>query len=263
MRAIKAIILTAILLQAVSFAQIMEVTFSGRIDTFYLNSVDSITFKTSASPLTDIDGNVYKTVKIGNQRWMAENLKVTHYRDGTAAIPNVTDGTAWGLLATGAYCIYNNNAGNEVDTYGTLYNWYAVTDSRNIAPEGWHVPTDEEWKGLEIFLGMSQSEADDAANHRGTNEGSKLAGNADLWNSGNLESDSEFGTSGFTALPSGYRHYVGMYDSMGGTGYFWSATENITYSSYAWSRNLYYNFSGVTREIYDKRTGYPVRLLRD
>ena len=262
MRVIKTIILTAILLQTVSFAQIMEVIFSGRIDTFYLNSVDSITFKTSASPLTDIDGNVYKTVKIGNQRWMAENLKVTHYRDGTAAIPNVTDGTAWGLLATGAYCIYNNNAGNEVDTYGTLYNWYAVTDSRNLAPEGWHVPTDDDWKELEMYLGMSQSEADNTG-LRGTNEGSKLAGNADLWySSGNLENNSEFGTSGFTALPGGYRDYSnGSYYVMGYRGYFWSATEGN--SSYAWYRLLNYLYSDVDLYGDSKRSGFAVRLLRD
>lgn len=121
--------------------------------------------------VTDIDGNVYKTVTIGNQAWMAENLKVMRYRNGDA-IPNVTGGTDWSNLSTGAYCSYDNDD-NNIDTYGLLYNWYAVDDSRNLAPEGWHVPTDEEWKELEMYLGMSQSEADDTG-YRGTDEGGKL-----------------------------------------------------------------------------------------
>jgi uncharacterized protein (TIGR02145 family) len=99
------------------------------------------------STLTDIDSNVYKTVKIGNQWWMAENLKVTHYNDGTP-IPNVTD--KWGDLSTGSYCAYNNNDSN-IEIYGLLYNWYAVDDD-SIAPAGWHVPTNAEWTELENYL---------------------------------------------------------------------------------------------------------------
>ena len=96
----------------------------------------------ATSTMTDQDGNVYETVKIGNQWWMAENLKVTQYRNGDA-IPNVTDADQWSSLTAGAYCGYENNLGN-VSTYGCLYNWYAVNDSRNIAPSGWQVPTDAE-----------------------------------------------------------------------------------------------------------------------
>lgn len=118
--------------------------------------------------VTDIDGNTYKTIQIGNQRWMAENLKVTRYRNGTA-IPTVTSNTDWFNLTTGAYCNYDNST-SDAAIYGRLYNWYAVNDSRNIAPTGWHVPSDEEWKTLEKYLGMSQSEADDTG-WRGTNEG--------------------------------------------------------------------------------------------
>ena len=95
---------------------------------------------------TNIDENVYQTVTIGSQVWMAENLKVTHYRNGDA-IQNVTDDSTWSNLyidETGAYCNYNNDA-NNADTYGYLYNWYAVADTRNIAPEGWHVPSYSEW----------------------------------------------------------------------------------------------------------------------
>ena len=93
--------------------------------------------------LTDIDGNIYKTVQIGNQIWMAENLRVSRYRNGDL-IPNVTDNEKWGEFETGAWCNYDNNP-NLNSEYGKLYNWYAVADSRNIAPAGWHVPTDAEW----------------------------------------------------------------------------------------------------------------------
>ena len=210
--------------------------------------------------VTDIDGNVYGTVIIGTQVWMVENLKVTHYRDGTA-ITNVTDEAEWGALSTEAYCIYNNNASNEGDIYGSLYNWFAVADSRNIAPEGWHVPTDDEWKELEMALGMSQSEADDSG-YRGTNEGSKLAGNADLWTDGSMENDSEFGASGFTALPGGYRHYGnGSFDTIGNHAYFWSAPE--TDSNYATYRKLKYSNSAIHRGSPAKNYGFSIRLCRD
>jgi uncharacterized protein (TIGR02145 family) len=126
---------------------------------------------TVSNTVIDIDGNTYQAIKIGDQWWMAENLKVTHYRNGDP-IPNVTDSTEWSNLATEAYCVYENDE-SIAETYGYLYNWYVVNDSRNIAPEGWHVPTDEEWKELEMFLGMSQSEAN-GTGWRGTDEGGKL-----------------------------------------------------------------------------------------
>jgi uncharacterized protein (TIGR02145 family) len=121
----------------------------------------------SDEKLTDIDRNVYQTVKIGDQVWMAENLRVTHYRNGDA-IPNVKD-EEWSDLRSGAYCAYENDETTAV-TYGYLYNWSAVNDSRNIAPAVWHVPTDEEWKTLEMVLGTNQSQADDIG-HRGIDEG--------------------------------------------------------------------------------------------
>lgn len=94
----------------------------------------------STGTVTDVDGNVYNTIQIGNQWWMAENLKVTHYRNGEA-IPNVTSDSEWSNLTTGAYCSYDNN-NSFIETYGLLYNWYAVDDARDLAPEGWHIPTD-------------------------------------------------------------------------------------------------------------------------
>jgi uncharacterized protein (TIGR02145 family) len=154
------------------------------------------------APVCDIDGNCYETIQIGEQLWMAENLKVTHYNDGSE-IPNITNNGEWNGLSSGAYGDYDNNPPNS-ETYGRLYNWYTVDDDRGVCPEGWHVPSDEEIKQLEMYLGMSAEEANGTGD-RGTNEGSKLAGNSDLWNDGVLVNNSEFGTSGFNALPAGYR----------------------------------------------------------
>ncbi|MFH1250902.1 MAG: fibrobacter succinogenes major paralogous domain-containing protein, partial [bacterium] len=203
--------------------------------------------------LTDIDGNEYKTVKIGNQWWMAENLKVTHYRNGDA-IPNVTDTTEWSNLTTGAYCNYNNDDNNTV-TYGSLYNWYTVNDSRNIAPEGWHAPSDKEWKELEMYLGMGESDAN-SIEVRGTyEEGGNLKSTSGWYNSGNGTDD-----FGFSALPGGSCRN-GTFYYMGRSAYFWSSTEGS--SSTAWHRGLPDFDSFVWRSTTDKRGGLSVRLVRD
>ncbi|MCK4445714.1 MAG: hypothetical protein KAW56_01385 [Candidatus Marinimicrobia bacterium] len=207
--------------------------------------------------ITDIDGNVYKIVKIGNQWWMAENLKVTHYRNGDP-IPHVTSNSTWEALNTGAYCNYDNDA-NNVTTYGRLYNWYAVNYSRNIAPEGWHVSSDAEWKTLEMYLGMSQSDADDDG-FRGTDEGGKLkeAGTTH-WQSPNTGATNE---SGFSALPGGYRHGwggSGAYYDMGGVASFWSPSTSFS----EWYRTLQSNYSEVCRHENWRQCGFSVRCVRD
>ena len=223
-----------------------------------------LTIREPAEPtetVTDIDGNVYETVQIGDQVWMAENLKVTHNRDGST-ISHVTDPGVWTTTISGAYCSYSNNSSNEAETYGALYNWLAAADDRNIAPEGWHVPTDDEWKELEMTIGMSQSEAD-ATGYRGTNEGSKLAGNSGLWDSGELEDDAEFGSSGFNALPGGARSSAnGEYDGLGGNVSFWTATATI--SDEKWYRTLYYNRSDVWRySVGNGKDGFAIRCIKD
>jgi uncharacterized protein (TIGR02145 family) len=213
-------------------------------------------FTTAASTVSDIDGNIYQTVTIGTQVWMAENLKVTHYRNG-APIPNVTDGGTWSGLTTGAYCNYNNDVG-YVATYGQLYNWYAVADIRNLAPAGWHVPTDAEWKELEMYLGMSQAQAD-AVGYRGTDEGGKLkeAGTTH-WLPPNTGATNE---SGFTALPGGYRYIDGSFGyGVGATALFWSSTEFN--SSVAWYRYLN-SGSQVYRNYPNKQAGFSVRCVKD
>nr|MBN2278598.1 hypothetical protein [candidate division Zixibacteria bacterium] len=201
--------------------------------------------------LTDIDDNVYQTVKIGDQWWMAENLKVTHYSNGDS-IPNVTDSGAWLALATGAYCNYDNDE-SIVTTYGRLYNWYAVDDGRNLAPIDWHVPSDNEWMQLEMYLGMSQAQAN-STECRGTDEGGKLKEIGTMhWLSPNTGATNE---SGFNALPGGYRaDFTGYYEIMGYGAFYWSSS--VMY------RHLYYNLSGIIRLNYPAQGGFSVRCIAD
>jgi len=218
-----------------------------------------IAMDSGTGTVTDIDGNVYQTIIIGDHEWMAENLKVTHYRNGDP-IPNVTNNNAWAGLLSGAYCYYNNDPANGA-TYGALYNWYAVYDSRELAPAGWHVPSDTEIMELEMHLGMSSSQAN-TTGWRGTNEGSKLAGGYDLWDNGNLRNNPDFGSSGFDFLPGGARSYFdGDFYGMDSLGYFWSSTESI--STDAWYRLLYYDSPAVLRGDYRKENGFSVRCVRD
>ncbi len=207
--------------------------------------------------VTDIDGHVYRTVKIGDQRWMAENLKVTQYRNGDP-ISQIIDHTEWIRITTGAYCNYGNDTSN-VSTYGRLYNWYAIDDERGLAPEGWHVPTDEEWKQLEINLGMSRLEADDEG-WRGSIGGGKLKHAETLyWQSPNTGATNE---SGFSALPGGYRLSVyGKFSSMGNYAYFWTASAFD--NGGAWSRSLNTHSSGIGRSYGSENYGFSVRCIKD
>lgn len=197
-----------------------------------------------SNTVTDIDGNVYQIVKIGDQWWMAENLKVTHYRNGDV-IPNVTDNAEWYNLTTSAYCIYDNNSAN-VETYGCLYNWYAVADSRNIAPSGWHVPSDAEWTTLADYLG-GVSAAGGKMKETGTEH----------WASPNSGAINE---CGFSALPGGYRSRATI--QMGEYAYFWSYPEGDNLG--AWYRFLYFNNSEFGRLFSSyKLYGFSIRLVKD
>jgi len=162
----------------------------------------------------DCDGNVYETIQIGEQLWMAENLKVTHYNNGdTISYPSNED---FGSFDEGQYGVYDNDPSNA-DIYGNLYNWAVVNDDRGICPDGFHVPSDEEFIELEMELSMSEEEAN-SGGWRGSPVGSKLAGNSYLWTDGDLVNNSEFGTSGFNGLPAGYRNFNnGTYNDMGTT----------------------------------------------
>lgn len=204
--------------------------------------------------LMDIDGNSYKTVKIGNQLWMAENLRVTHYANGDP-IPNVTSDRQWERIGfiinglQGAYCYYNNDVNNH-RTYGCLYNWFAIIDSRSICPTGWHIPTDKEWKILETNLGGSSV------------AGGKIkeSGNT-YWDFPNSGANNE---SGFCALPGGYRNPDGSYHSIGSIAQFWSSTEGSNNSwDWVFSRSLRCYGSDVSPNPVSKASGLSVRCVRD
>jgi uncharacterized protein (TIGR02145 family) len=205
----------------------------------------SFTTLATSGTVTDIDGNVYHFITIGTQTWMVESLKTTRYRDGTS-IPNVTDVSQWSNLQTGAYCDYNNTSSNSI-TYGRLYNWYAFSNSRNIAPAGWHIPTDAEWTTLTDYLG-GESVAGGKLKESGTTH----------WSSPNTSATNE---SGFTALPGGFRDVNGTFYNIGSHDYWWSASEYS--STTVWYRNVYYDNSIAYRRSYSKSAGFSVRCLRD
>ena len=197
--------------------------------------------------VSDIDGNVYKTVKIGNQWWMAENLRVTHFNNGDPINRFVYDrvGTETPSI------MYLHDDDSDANIYGAFYNWYALTDERGLAPEGWHVTTDEEWKELEIYIGMDSSSVD-TTGWRGLNTGSKLKSNYDWGYSCN-------GTNiyGLNILPAG------------------SAGTNRGYAE-IWTSTLYNNndYSAYVRSFSTSKTeigrghlmttyGYSVRCVKD
>jgi len=192
---------------------------------------------------SDSDGNVYNLVTIGTQTWMVENLQTTRYRDGSS-IANVTSTSAWGALTTGAWCNYSNTTANGTK-YGHLYNWYAVADSRNIAPVGWHVPTDTEWTTLTTYLG-GEAVATNKLKQAGTVN----------W----LDFNNATNESGFSALPGGYCDNYGAFDFIGDVGWWWSSTVYDT--SHAWYRNINTN-NPVRRDSSMKISGFSVRCLKD
>jgi uncharacterized protein (TIGR02145 family) len=203
-------------------------------------------FNNNPGTVTDQDGNVYRTVSIGTQVWMVENLNTTKYRNGEP-IANITDDTVWFDLTSGAFCNYNNDTANST-TYGRLYNWYAVNDSRNIAPVGWHVPSEEDWTTLTTYLVGGESEA-----------GGKLkeAGIAH-WLSPNTDATNK---TGFTALPGGYRNFTGTFLGIGYGDYYWSSVEDD--DSDALCRALYCNSSQVDKASFYKTVGISVRCIKD
>ncbi|MBN1348315.1 fibrobacter succinogenes major paralogous domain-containing protein [candidate division KSB1 bacterium] len=195
--------------------------------------------------VTDVDGNTYQIVKIGNQWWLKENLKVTHYRNGDA-IPNVTDDSAWVSLTTGAYCSYDNDPANS-ETYGHLYNWYAVNDPRCLAPEGWHAPSDDEWKALTDYLG-GEAVAGAKMKKIGTTH----------WEQPNTGATN---SSGLSALPAGTRAVEGEFQSKGRLALFWSSTERT--SLLAWFRALQHDAEAASRVSGNIHYGYSVRCVKD
>lgn len=208
--------------------------------------------------VTDIDGNIYPTVLIGTQEWMAENLRSATYANGDA-IPQVMNGVEWGELMTGAWT--TSPASFYEEDYGKHYNWYAVTDPRNVCPSGWHVPSDSEWKDLELTLGMPQSEVH-LTHTRGEaeNVGGKLKG-FEFWSSPNAGATNE---SGFNALPGGL-----VWGGSPSGYYYWARfwTSSESSADNAWIRNLDKSNGGSYRHgetsLTDKKQGHSVRCVRN
>jgi uncharacterized protein (TIGR02145 family) len=193
---------------------------------------------------SDVDGNIYHIITIGTQRWMVENLKTTKYNDGTA-IPLVTDAATWAFLPTDGYCWYKNNVTNKA-TYGALYNWYAVNTGK-LAPKGWHVPTDSEWDTLLAYCG-----------------GWDLAGgklkevDTTHWESPNVGATN---TTGFTALPGGFRTAEYDFAVMGASGYWWSSTAYTEKTSLKCVINS--NIIEVGDGAESNSSGLSVRCIQD
>jgi uncharacterized protein (TIGR02145 family) len=199
----------------------------------------------TAGTVRDKDGNIYKTVTIGSQVWMAENLRSTKFRNGDP-VPNVSANASWSVLKSGAYCLYNNDAANK-SVYGTLYNWFVVTDPRNIAPAGWHIPSDEEWTALTNFL-QGNSQAGGKLKETGTSHWSDP-------NSGAINS------TGFTALPGGYRAKDGVFKNLSLCGTWWATTEYT--QSVAWYRYVDYGTGNIYRVSIYKACGLSIRCIKD
>ncbi len=209
--------------------------------------------------VTDIDGNVYQIVEIDGVEWMAENLKVTTYRNGDP-IPNVTANSDWAALETGAYAAYNNNIAH-VETYGYLYNWYAVDDERELCPEGWRVPSDEEFEDFMNFLDPNGSINDNNASGKIKATGTLGDGEGGLWSPPNTGAVDQYG---FSALPAGGRFSNGNFAGMNALTYFWSATPTPSeILQRAWIWYMSYNSDTFYRNNYSRKEGYSIRCIKD
>lgn len=208
------------------------------------NSCDLIDNETDPI-LKDSDGNIYETVDIGEQVWMAENLKTTHYDDGTV-IPLVTTATEWENLTTPGFCWYDNDINTNGNTYGALYNWYAV-DTDKLCPSGWHVPSDEDWSILITYL-----------------DGDSIAGGK-LKESGTahweIPNTGATNTTNFTALPNGYRDIAGVYFGIEKYSFWWSTTSVSAIS--AWNTSLSYASENVSRPGAFMQNGFAIRCIKD
>ncbi len=199
--------------------------------------------------VTDVDGNVYKTVKIGDQIWMAENLRVTHYKDGSP-IPYVSDNTIWSGLNTPAYCWYNNDEASNKNTYGALYNWFTVNakgadNIPKLAPEGWHIPSDAEWQILADYLGNS--------------DGGQLKETGSLyWNLPNTGATNKFA---FGGRGGGFRAENGIYSNIKNYADFWTSTEESSQYSIYW--DLSFDNAVLGNGAWYKQMGYSVRCIKD
>jgi uncharacterized protein (TIGR02145 family) len=226
------------------------------------------TVKTTFNPaltyqtVSDIDGNNYKTINIGDQEWLAENLKTTRLNDGTE-IPFITDNIIWHSLQSPAYSWYNNDEAVFKNIYGGYYNWYAV-NSGKLCPSGWHVPDESDWKALKIFLGMTPEEAD-AGYFTNNIVGTKIKETGTInWADESIASTNE---SGFTALPGGTRDDGTGTDAFGGEGNgagWWSASLVFPTHGFAFSHWVNSDKEWIFKsDMLNSAYGLNVRCVRD
>jgi len=200
--------------------------------------------------IADIQGNLYNTVSIGSQVWMSENLRTTRYNNNTL-IPNVKENADWINLTTPGYCWFANDISKA--NWGALYNWYTVNTGK-LCPTGWHVPTDSEFKTMELNLDMLPDQVD-SWYWRGTDQGSRIK-NGTGWQEGENGTNS----SGFSALPYGYRYAAtGAFNDLGRVTYWWSSEYN---TDYAWYRRVDGNESKIYRFYTSKKGGKYVRCIK-
>lgn len=208
----------------------------------YIETAAGNTKSESISSIMDTDNNSYKVVRIGNQIWMAENLKTTRFNDG-GRIPVVYDGKRWSNLVSPGYCWYNNDALSNKSKYGVLYNGYSVSSGK-LCPSGWHVPSADEWKTLISFVGEHMA-------------GGKLK-ETDNWMSPN---EGATNITGFAALPGGSRGNLGSFMDIGLRGHWWSTTENA--NNDVISRTMSYSNEGVINNSDRMQSGLSVRCMKD
>ena len=208
------------------------------------------------SSITDVDGNLYPTVQICNQVWTTKNLDVSHYRNGDV-IPQVTDPFLWSNLNTGAWCYYNNDAANGTE-YGKLYNWYAVNDSRGLAPAGSHIPVETEWNKLVKCMDPNADTVCQGCIQSSTAGGSLKETGLSHWLTPNIGATN---SSGFSGLPGGLCDNNGFFGDIKQKGYWWSSKEYG--ATYGWYRYMTSFGADINRYDYFKTYGFSVRLVKD
>jgi uncharacterized protein (TIGR02145 family) len=220
-------------------------------------SSSALSNKDKLGMVKDVDGNWYKTVIIGTQVWMAENLKTTRFNDKTK-IPLVSEDIAWNALSTPGYCWYNNRTTNKT-VYGALYNWYAISTGK-LCPTEWHVPSDAEWHDLILYFDPS-AELTVMPVYESLTAGNQLK---EIGTTHWTETDINVtNVSGFSALPAGSRDSYGNFNYIGTNGYWWTSSATEPSSIYAWVNELAYNFGNESRFNSYIVDGLSVRCVKD
>lgn len=207
--------------------------------------------------VTDIEGNRYRTVIIGKQEWMVENLRTTRFNDGTP-MPQVRDDAEWGSLTSPALAWYENKPGDG-NGYGVLYNWYAVGTGRLLGPKGWRVPSHEDWTVFLTQVMGGESVTGGQVLMRGELKSRRTEPDGHpRWNVPNTAATDE---TGFGALPGGHRSHLGVFNYQGQYGFWWSATSGP--SNFGWYRGMRYDNGHVFMASGNKKNGFSVRCVRD